>query len=133
MRGAIAAACAAVLMGLAPTPALASLAASCRDRIESVASAQRSISLGIRAGLAVEPEASRTATRAPARELGRAVFASAQRTVWRAPAGAGPRRLRLSRTDGLAPPAGPGAEPRSARCLIALSASQLRRFRSPTL
>jgi len=79
-------------MGLAPTPALASLAASCRDRIESVASAQRSISLGIRAGRAVEPEASRTATRAPARELGRVVFASPERTVWRAPSAPAPSR-----------------------------------------
>src|SRR3954470_16475818 len=104
MRGAIAAACAAVLMGLAPTPALASLAASCRDRIESVASAQRSMSLGIRAGRAVEPKASRTATRAPARELGRVVFAaparelgrvvfaSPERTVWRAPSAPAPSR-----------------------------------------
>jgi hypothetical protein len=89
MRGAIAAACAAVLMGLAPTPALASLAASCRDRIESVAQAQRSISLRPRAA---EPKASRTATRAPARELVRIVAASQQRTIFRAPAAPPPSR-----------------------------------------
>src|SRR3954463_15631810 len=92
MRGAIAAACAAVLMGLAPTPALASLAASRRDPIGGAAPAHGSMSRGIRAGRAVEPKASRTATRAPARELGRVVFASPERTVWRAPSAPAPSR-----------------------------------------
>jgi len=79
-------------MGLAPTPALASLAASCRDRIESVACAQRSISSGIRAGRAAEPKASRTATRAPARELVRVTFTTPERTIWRAPSAPAPSR-----------------------------------------
>jgi hypothetical protein len=89
MRGAIAAVCAAVLMGLAPTPALASLAASCRDRIESVASAQRSIPLHARAA---EPRASRTATRPPARELVRVTFTTPERVIWRAPSAPAPSR-----------------------------------------
>jgi len=77
-------------MGLAPTPALASLAATCRDRIESVTSAQRSISLAIRAGRAAEPRASRTATRAPARELVRVISVSPERTIFRAPSAPAP-------------------------------------------
>jgi hypothetical protein len=92
MRGAIAAACAAVFMGLAPTPVLASLSSACRDRIESVARAQRSMSLGIGARQAAEPKASRTATHAPARELVRVTFMTTDRTIWRAPSAPAPSR-----------------------------------------
>jgi len=76
-------------MGLAPTPALASLSFACRDRVESVASAQRSISLHERGAA---PKASRTATRAPARELVRVTFTTPERTIWRAPSAPAPSR-----------------------------------------
>jgi len=89
MRGTIAAACAAILMGLAPTPALASLATACRDRVESVASAQRSMPQNARAA---EPKASRTATRAPAPELVRVTFTTPERVIWRAPSAPAPSR-----------------------------------------
>jgi len=91
MRGAIAAACAAVLVGLASPGAFACASfAAVRCAVERDSGAQQQRAVSVRAG-AGQVASSARRQRAP-REAGRAITAGEPRAIWRAPSGPAPSR-----------------------------------------